>query len=292
MNTPAGTETLIGHLFDHQLPPRGWRRHALLFAEAVVAAVVAVLLPRVLGLDEPGLIALFLTSAGLSSRMHGLLAENREAVWTSSSSSSSSSSADANRRTTLAILTLFAGILTTFVVATLLLGPAQAAHEFAFALRAADVSNDTLLGDRFGSVGSVGSVLAHNLVVAVALFLLAVVFRAYGALLALTWNAAVWGTVLTLLVERRAAQPDGPALPSALLAVVAVFPHLVIEGAADVVVALAGIFASKGLLSYDLSDERLGRVLGAVLRLLLVAVVALGVAAIVETRFAPLLLGR
>ena len=182
--------------------------------------------------------------------------------------------------------------MTTFVVATLLLGPAQAAHEFAFALRAADVSNDTLLGDRFGSVGSVGSVLAHNLVVAVALFLLAVVFRAYGALLALTWNAAVWGTVLTLLVERRAAQPDGPALPSALLAVVAVFPHLVIEGAADVVVALAGIFASKGLLSYDLSDERLGRVLGAVLRLLLVAVIALGVAAIVETRFAPLLLGR
>ena len=72
----------------------------------------------------------------------------------------------------------------------------------------------------------------------------------------------------------------------------AVFPHLVIEGAADVVVALAGIFASKGLLSYDLNDKKLGRVLGAVLRLLFVAVIALGVAAIVETRFAPLLLGR
>ena len=83
-NTPAGTETLIGHLFDHPLPTGGWRRYALLFAEAVAAAVVAVLLPRVLGLDEPGLIALFLTSAGLSARMHGLLAENREAVWTSS----------------------------------------------------------------------------------------------------------------------------------------------------------------------------------------------------------------
>ena len=289
-NTPAGTETLIGHLFDHPLPTGGWRRYALLFAEAVVAAVVAVLLPRVLGLDEPGLIALFLTSAGLSSRMHGLLAENREAVWTSSSSSSSPTAA--NRRTTLAILTLFAGILTTFVVATLLLGPAQAAHEFAFALRAADVSNDTLLGNRFGSVGGVGGVLAHNLVVAVALFLLAVVFRAYGALLALTWNAAVWGTVLTLLVERHAAQPHGAALPSALLAVVAVFPHLVIEGAADVVVALAGIFASKGLLSYELNDKRLARVLGAVLRLLFVAVIALGVAAIVETRLAPLVLGR
>jgi hypothetical protein len=285
-NTPAGTETLIGHLFDHPLPTGGWRRYALLFAEAVVAAVVAVLLPRVLGLDEPGLIALFLTSAGLSARMHGLLAENREAVWTSSTPT------DANRRTTFAILTLFAGILTTFVVATLLLGPTQAAQEFAFALRAADVTNDTLLHDRFGSVGGVGGVLAHNLVVAVALFLLAVVFRAYGALLALTWNAAVWGTVLTLLVERRAAQPHGAALPSALLAVVAVFPHLVIEGAADVVVALAGIFASKGLLSYELNDKRLARVLGAVLRLLFVAVIALGVAAIVETRLAPLVLGR
>ena len=286
MNTPAGTETLIGHLFDHPLPTGGWRRYALLFAEAVVAAVVAVLLPRVLGLDEPGLIALFLTSAGLSARMHGLLAENREAVWTSSTPT------DANRRTTFAILTLFAGILTTFVVATLLLGPTQAAQEFAFALRAADVTNDTLLHDRFGSVGGVGGVLAHNLVVAVALFLLALVFRAYGALLALTWNAAVWGTVLTLLVERRAAQPHGAALPSALLAVVAVFPHLVIEGAADVVVALAGIFASKGLLSYELNDKRLARVLGAVLRLLFVAVIALGVAAIVETRLAPLVLGR
>jgi hypothetical protein len=245
-----------------------------------------VLLPRVLGLDEPGLIALFLTSAGLSARMHGLLAENREAVWTSSTPT------DANRRTTFAILTLFAGILTTFVVATLLLGPTQAAQEFAFALRAADVTNDTLLHDRFGSVGGVGGVLAHNLVVAVALFLLALVFRAYGALLALTWNAAVWGTVLTLLVERRAAQPHGAALPSALLAVVAVFPHLVIEGAADVMVALAGIFASKGLLSYELNDKRLARVLGAVLRLLFVAVIALGVAAIVETRLAPLVLGR
>jgi hypothetical protein len=285
-NTPAGTETLIGHLFDHPLPTGGWRRYALLFAEAVVAAVVAVLLPRVLGLDEPGLIALFLTSAGLSARMHGLLAENREAVWTSSTPT------DANRRTTFAILTLFAGILTTFVVATLLLGPTQAAQEFAFALRAADVTNDTLLHDRFGSVGGVGGVLAHNLVVAVALFLLALVFRAYGALLALTWNAAVWGTVLTLLVERRAAQPHGAALPSALLAVVAVFPHLVIEGAADVVVALAGIFASKGLLSYELNDKRFARVLGAVLRLLFVAVIALGVAAIVETRLAPLVLGR
>lgn len=285
MTTP-GAETLFAHLFDHRLPAEGLRRHTLLFVEAAVATTVAIALPRLLRLDEPGLIGLFLTSAALSSRLHLLLAENRDAVW------NSSSQAGANRRTTLAVLTLFAGILTTFMGATLVLGRAQATAQFAFALRAADVTEHSLLVGRFGGVAGV---LVHNLWVAVALLLLSAVFRAYGALVALTWNAAVWGSVLTVLIERYAVEHGGHgghALPKALFALVVVGPHLVLEGAADVLVALAGIFASKGLLSYAMSDPRLHRVAAAVVRLLVVAVLLLAIAAVLETQVAPRLLSR
>lgn len=282
MTTPLGTETLFAHLFDQRLPAAGLRRHVLLFVEAAAATAIAIALPRLLGLDEAGLVGLFLTSAALSSRMHMLLAQNSEEVWKRPASTG------ANRRTTLAVLTLFAGILTTFIVATLLLGRAQAEQQFAFALRAAHVTAHSLLLDRFGSVSGV---LSHNLLVAVALFLLSAVFRAYGALLALTWNAAVWGTVLTVLVERQATDHPDHALPSAAMAVLAIFPHLVVEGVADVLFALAGIFASKGFLTYALDDPRLRAVLGAVLRLLVAAVVALSVAAVLEARVAPHLLG-
>lgn len=256
---------MLGVLFPQRLPDGAMRRSLRLVAEASILTMISTWLPATLGFEEAGLLSLFLLTAALSDRLTLLLEENRTGIWIEGRSGWR-----ANGRTAWGILLIFTGIFAGHVVIATTLGEARVAELFDFALRSAALGADTLERRDFGTVPEL---VAHNLRVLVVVGLLSFVYRAYGAMLAIAWNASVWAIALTVLWLRA---PEGGT------AVLAVVPHVLLEGLAYVTTALAFLFASKGLATHPVGDPALGRVLRACLVLLAGAGLALLLAAATE----------
>ena len=194
-------------------PDRGsrWLRH---FLEAVGFCVMGLAFAHAVGEAHAGVVSLFLASAALSSRFKQVVRRHRRA--------------SAARRV-LAVVPMGMGAFVAYGVVCGLLGPDEVRERFAFAVSATGVGVEGLSADRFRSSWGL---LGHNLLVLLSAFLLAFVYRGFGALLTLVWNAAAWAAALVLL-----ARPDQP-LGRALLAVA---PHLALEGLAFICAALAGV---------------------------------------------------
>ena len=79
---------------------------------------------------------------------------------------------------------------------------------------------------------------------------LCLLYRSYGALLTLGWNASVWVIVLAGLTRRMFGEDPLENLGIGVWAFAAIAPHLILEGAAYVLIALAAIFYSKGITKY------------------------------------------
>ncbi|MEO1232762.1 MAG: stage II sporulation protein M [Myxococcota bacterium] len=242
---------------DRDLPGLRW-----LFFEAALFTGVSLVVSQGLGLEQPGVIALFLAAGALGSRAKEILHLSETA---------------AESRASTQLLALFAGISLAYAGAAATLPAPEVARSFAFALEAADVDGGHLLERAFPGVAPV---FGHNLVVLATVMVLSFVYRSFGALLAVAWNAAVWGTVLTVLLRRAVDAGDGA---TALVLGLAILPHLGLEAYGYVVGGLAG--------------ARLGRQLTRRTRLALpfraagTAAATLLLAAIVEATVPPTLRG-
>jgi hypothetical protein len=267
--------TTASALLPAKLADAPLRRAAQLTGEAFVYTALSCLLPLVLGLAQAGLISVFLVAAPLTDRLVVLLEENRHNIYVLRLGSGV-----ANRRTSAGLLCLFAGIVLGYAAVALWLGERGIPQLFGFAMDAADVSGDDLLRRSFGDPLRT---FRHNLGVALVVLCFGFVYRAYGGMLALAWNACVWASVLTLLVIR--AQPAGGATLAILVA--AVLPHLVLEAGSYVLIALASIFTSKALATYDFGDPRLWPPIRSSLTFVALAVLGLGVAALCESWLLP-----
>lgn len=190
-----------------------------LFIESTLFTGVGLIVSRSLGLEPSGVFALFLAAGALGSRAKEILRASER---------------DGGSRASTHLLTLFAGISLAYAAATAVRPPEDVVHAFAFALEAADVGSESLLGRPFPGVFPL---LGHNLVVLATIMVLSFVYRSFGALVAVAWNAAVWGVVLTSLVRRAVDGGDGAP---ALILSLAILPHLALEAYAYVVGALAG----------------------------------------------------
>lgn len=188
-----------------------------LWAESFLFTLIGVAVSRVLGFEQAGVASIFLAAGGLSSRAKQILRRSEGSAQIRSASD---------------LLVVFFGVTSAYVGTALWLGPATTETAFAFALEAADVGSDHLFNRHFPGVLPL---LGHNFAVLGAVVILSIIYRSYGALLALAWNAAVWGIVLTTLVER--ASPSGMDVGAIALATL---PHLSLEAAAYVTGALAG----------------------------------------------------
>jgi hypothetical protein len=125
----------------------------------------------------------------------------------------------------------------------------------------------------------------------------------------LGWNAAVWVLVLVTLT-RRALEADVGNLSTVVgLVFITVTPHLVLEGAGYILMALAAIWYSKGLTRYALSlsvhqpisdashaalarpsDEVLQAITRSCAKVLALGLLVLLAAALVETTYVPWML--
>lgn len=233
----------------------GARRAGRLFAEALLFTLVGVALTQALDVDQPGVLSLFLAAGALGSRAKQILkwAEDNDPLPAARD-----------------LFALFAGMMFAYAMVALWLGESGVAHDFAFALEAAQTGSDDLLNRQFPRLLPL---LGHNLSVLVAIVILSFVYRTYGALLALAWNASVWGMVVTALAVR-AVSGSGDHW-AVVVAGFALLPHLVLEAFAYSLGSLAGAGLGRRLTMQ--SDFQIGS------RTFLAAAAVVVLAAMVES---------
>ena len=276
-------QTLLGALFPGLYAGSMWKRCSLLFVEALGCCLLGIYLPIMMGFDESILISMFLVSVPLSQRLAVLLEENRHNIWVKQMAGW-----DVNRNTGLCLLCMFLGVLGGYLAAVLVSSSSiQMVTSFDFALEAANAKQGTILTRNFSGFLPI---FGHNLSVLLVLSFLCFVYRSYGAMLGLVWNACVWVAVLTVLTQRAMIVSEMPSWQFGLIAFCAVIPHLLIEGIAYIFGSMAGIFFSQGLMRYDLSEGRFMKVLKACPGLLVVAVTLIFLGAATEAKFATFML--
>ena len=116
---------------------------------------------------------------------------------------------------------------------------------------------------------------------------IASLYRADGTVLVLSWNAAVWATVLCVLGARAAAAVDTPAVLVFVGSAIGVLLHLIAEALGYCIAAVSAIFTSLALSKYGLDHPRMRSVMTSVSLLLISAVGLLALGAFLESRLAP-----
>jgi hypothetical protein len=253
---------------------RGFRRAARLALEGAFYTALALAVAHGIRAPQSGFFAIFLAAAGLATRLDGLLDANRAAIL-----ERSEPPLQVNAGTAAGLLSLFLGSFAAFAAFALGLGERALSSDFGFVGEATGLAGTTLLTRSFGSAPGL---LLNNLGV-LALFVgLAFIYRSYGALLALTWNACLWGLTLAFLARRAMTDAVLPAPAFVAVAFLAVLPHLVLEAAGYVMGTLGGIFASRALARHAPGDPLLRSALRSSGLLALAAMAFLAAGALLE----------
>lgn len=130
--------------------------------------------------------------------------------------------------------------------------------------------------------GSVLTLMRHNLGVGLFFVLVSLSFRHGGAMLAMAWNATVWGGAVGVLAHRWS-EAGGPDLPEAATRVLfAIAPHLLLEGVAYVLIAVAAVFASRGFAKHSLDSPIMNSLLRSVMQMLALGLGLLALGALWE----------
>jgi len=230
----------MGHRFGH------------LLSESFMLMLIALLFPFALGLEQGGMIALFLVSASLMRRIQQLLDENRNNIWVKQRGSWRS-----NRISAMSVLAMFIGLfLANILFASVLvaIGAEQRMkHFFDFVLKTEHLHAGQVLSARFSSFGAI---LANNYIVLLTTYLLAFLYRAFGMVLVICWNACVWAVVLFSVFRMAWLHTKVSFFSFFGRAVGAMVPHLLLEALAYILAALAAIFLSQGFSKYEATDKR------------------------------------
>lgn len=248
----------------------------VLMLEGAVVTVMGVLCAWWLFPDEASLICLFLASISASDSVERILAWNRRAII-----EQGLRPIRANARLIGLFLAVFAGSFAAFGT---------------FGLTLPITTLQRLFGHQVGpgvrplfpdmGFGSFPELFLHNLYVIFFFFLIALPFRQGGVMLAITWNASVWGITFAGMA-RRWSGTGGPALWEAFLRVMAAcMPHMAVEGVAFVAAGLAGVFLSKGIERYDIASPITSSILRSSAGMLVGAVVLVALAAAWEAHVA------
>ena len=263
--------TFLSHAFFSPLRRHWVGRHTQLTLESLgIMLITLLVVDRILGLAESGLIAIFFASAALTTRFNVVLAD-----------------VDL-RNEAIDILAMFVGLLWVFVGVGFVSDLESLNESFGFVMSIADLHSASTIFDR--RFGGFNAVFSHNLLVLFSVSLLAFLYRAYAALLILAWNACVWGLTLTLLFRQSFVFDSAEPYRAALIGIIAILPHLVLEATAYIFGAMGAINFSKAILWHSVTDRRfLVRFRGS-LTAVTTAIATLLAAAFLESNWAPRLL--
>ncbi|MBI4510915.1 MAG: stage II sporulation protein M [Deltaproteobacteria bacterium] len=267
--------TLLAEIEPDHGDIRPWRLAILSFGYTIAGAWLMI---GIAGASA-GALSVFLAAAALAPRLTEVIAANRDDIWVRKRASF-----EANRHAATRVLAILVGMALAYAVTAIALGGHGTRRVFSLALDTARLSEGTITTRRFGSFWSL---LSHNGLVLLSFFALAFIYRTYGALLALAWNACVWAVVITILIARGAAIGGSQPMVFVTLSLVAVLPHMLLEAAAYGIGALAGIFLSRGITKYGLRDPHLWQVGRAVSLMAMGSLVLLACASLAEHLWAP-----
>jgi len=228
-------------------------RDRLILVEAFVLGLGGIAASRVLFPDHAGLVSVFLAGFAAVDTLQRLLERNRDDIW-----QRGHGSYHANERLAFSILAMFTGFLGAYALVAMAVPLESVDGLFGPQLMPfrGRTSADLVLPGFLPLLG-------HNLLVMIAGFLAALIYREGGILLVLGWNASLWGAVFPAMARRAA--PGGAVHAVAELArlLPGILPHLLLESLAYVLVAMAGVFLSRGLLRHRAGSPELRRVLAA-----------------------------
>ena len=251
--------------------------------EAFLITYVSIFVVQYIGVPEAGLVGVALASAAIVPRFNTILAINRQRIW-----AEPGSGRRVNIDSTISAMSVFTAMFLAFLIVAILTDHAALQQHFGFILKQTQFESGQVLSPERFALGS--AVLIHNMSVLLSFFLLSFLYRSLGAMIALGWNASVWAITLTLLAGEGIARAENPVLYT-LTIIVAIMPHLVVEAAAYLVGSLCAIFLSRGITLYSISNPLLKRVLAAVLVLAIASVVLIIFGALLESNYAPRMLG-
>lgn len=254
--------------------------HGALFAEGVAFSALGIGCGALLFPSQASLIGVVLLAFSKSRTVELLLDRNRDQIW-----GGEVRPRTANAQLALSLMVVFAGVLVTYLVAVQI-APFEQVEDL-FEHQLGEFAAASVLDLEFGSFAML---LSHNAVVLVGCFLFALVYRHAGMLLVLAWNASTWGVAFSWLALGAAgtdALAWGGYLARTLLCIL---PHLTLEAAAYVLVAMAGVFTSRGVAKHALDSPQLLQVATAVLQIIGLSAVLLVAAAATEAWVAPALI--
>ena len=217
-------------------------RYVAIAIEAFILTSVSLFIVSAMGTAEAGFFGLFLAAASLSSRFQALLQENKDLIFVDKVDSKS-----ANALTALSILMMFIGICFSYLIIAMMFTTHDLKTFFGFIFESTNSETGTLLTRDFSLFIPI---IQHNLIVMGTIAALCLLYRSYGALLTLGWNASVWVIVIYGLTLRLLGDDTGQNIAIGVWAFAAIAPHLILEGASYVLIALAAIFYSKGITKY------------------------------------------
>jgi uncharacterized membrane protein SpoIIM required for sporulation len=231
--------------------------------------------------------ALMFANGALAGFISPLFQRNAKEIW-----SGTVSPWRANRLLLTDLLLLFMGLLVGFLVLPLYVGMSAYAHTFDGISRFIDIRRASLASLDFAGTPDIALV---NVRVVVVFFLVGLIFRYVGALIAVVWNASTWGVVFAAAIagglSPGPARGTGSLLEGLQLGIITL-PHLLLETAAYLCAAMAGVFLSRAVVRYRLDSERLAQVIRAVLTLLAVALGLVVIAALSEGLWGRWLAGQ
>jgi len=277
---------------------RAMVKYPALFAEALLFTGIALGVVGALGIQEAGFFGIFLTAASLLPRFDTILAENKREVFVLKRTHTA-----AYLNTSKRILAMFLGMCAATLVAVLATDQAEVSSSYGFIFQLVGLEGSNLFNRQFSNMGSI---FGHNLAVSLVIVVLCSFYRTYGALLTLGWNASIWVVVLVTLTRGVLSTGVTNTAQVSAMAFVGLTPHLVLEGVAYILLALAAIGYSRGVTRYGLAlktaqpvsdashqalkhpqDQVLQSISMASVGLIVMGLVVLGVAAVVESQYAP-----
>ena len=266
----------------HPLYERRGLSNRLVLMEAFLLGLAGVGAAWVLFPQYAGLVSIFLAAFAAADTLQRLFERNQDEVWRRGDGSYR-----ANERLAFAILSMFTGLVAGYALVSLA-APVETLDRIfrpQLAPFGGRTAADLVLPGFLPLLG-------HNALVMVAGFLAALVYREGGILLVLGWNASLWGSAFPVLV-RRAAPGEGIAAAAELGRLLpGILPHLLLESMAYVLVAMAGVFLSKGLLRYRAGTPELRRVLEASVTISGLALLTLVAACAWESQVSTWVLSR
>jgi len=235
---------VLEHLF-----PEDWLERKLRYAFilAVVYSTIAIVVARLLFAANSGIVSVVFVSLLLIPYMDKLLAKDERAELGERSVTFSHFWRD-NKRAISVYLVLFFGIYLTYTVYSFLLP--QLGFDVGSVFREQLALELNLRGAAF-SGGTFLAIFLNNWWVLLACFVLALI-AGDGALFFVAWNASSWGTIFGFRALEAAIHGGAyGALPNLLIILVITLPHVVLEGGAYILAAIAG-----GVLSDDVISKR------------------------------------